>query len=89
MNRLLERSSAAVAVEPLERRAINPKRAARAAGRARALRGSSTQAQAALRIQLEQNKQIREQRSKAERQAAADYKRRLKIEKAKARHRGR
>ena len=39
-------------------------------------------------IQLEQNKQIREQRSKAERQATADYKRQLKLQKAKARHRG-
>ena len=40
-------------------------------------------------IPVEQNKQIREQHSKAERQAAADYKRQLRLEKAKERHRGR
>ena len=89
MNRLVEQSSVALAVEAPERRAANPKRAARAASKALAQRGSSTQSQEALRIQLEQNKQIREQRSKAERQATADYKRQLKLEKAKARHRGR
>ena len=89
LDRLLERSSVAVEVEATKERAINPKRAARAAGKALAQRGSSTQSQEALRIQLEQNKQIRKQRSKAEREAVAGYKRQLKAQKAKARHRGR
>jgi hypothetical protein len=86
---LVERPTVAVAVEMTERRLINPKRAAREVCKALAQRGSSTQSQEALRIQLEQNKQIRKQRSKAERRAEADYKRQLKAEKAKARHRGR
>ena len=89
MGRLLERSSVAVAIEVAERRAVNPKRAAREASRALAQRGSSTQSQEALRLQLEQNKQIRRQHSRAEREAKASYKRQIKIEKARARHRGR
>jgi len=89
MSHLVERSSIAVAVDAAERRAVNPKLAAREAGKALAQRGSSTQSQEALRLQLEQNKQIHKQRGKAEREAEADYKRQLKVEKAKARHRGR
>ena len=89
MDRLIERSSAAIPIDAAERRAVNPKRAAREAGKALAQRGSSTQSQEALRLQLEQNKQIHQLRSKAEREAAAAYKRQLKVEKAKARHRGR
>jgi hypothetical protein len=89
MTHLLEQSSVAVLVEATERRAVNPKRAAREAGRALAQRGSSTQSQEALRLQLEQNKQIRRQRSRSEREAEASYKRQLKVEKTKARHRGR
>jgi hypothetical protein len=89
MFRLIERSSTAIEVEQIAPRAVNPKRAAREASRALAQRGSSTQSQAALRLQLEQNKQIRKQHSKAEREAEADYKRQIKLEKAKARHRGR
>ena len=89
MSRLIERSSAVIPVDSSQRRAVNPKRAAREAGRALAQRGSSTQSQEALRLQLEQNRQIHKQRSKAEHEAEADYKRRLKVEKAKARHRGR
>jgi hypothetical protein len=89
MSHLVERSSIAVAVDAAERRAVNPKRAAREACKALAQRGSSTQSQEALRLQLEQNKQIHKQRGKAEREAEADYKRQLKVEKAKARHRGR
>jgi hypothetical protein len=89
MQRLLERAGVAVPIDVAQRRAINPKRAAREAGKALVQRGSSTQSQEALRMQLEQSKQIRHQRSKAEREAEADYKRQLKVAKAKARHRGR
>jgi hypothetical protein len=89
MLRLIERSSVAVAVGTVLPRAINPKRAAREASRALAQRGSSTQSQEAIRLQLEQNKQIHRQRSKAERGAKASYKRAIKLAKAKARHRGR
>jgi hypothetical protein len=89
MSRLIERSSVAIAIDAPERRAVNPKRAAREASRALAQRGSSTQAQEAIRIQLEQSKQLHKQRNKAEREAEANYKRQLKVEKAKARHRGR
>jgi hypothetical protein len=89
LSRLLERSSVVMAIEAAERRALNPKRAAREASRALAQRGSSTQSQEVLRLQLEQNKQIRKLRSKADREAENDYKRQLKVERAKARHRGR
>jgi hypothetical protein len=89
INRLLEQSSVAVAIDTTKRRAASPKRAAREAAWALAQRGSSTQSQEVLRLQLEQKKQIHKQRSKAERLADADYKRQLKIEKARARHRGR
>jgi len=88
LNRLLEQSRVAVAIDPAARR-VNPKRAAREAARALAQRGSSTQSQEALRLELEQNKQIHRQRSMAERDAESNYKRRLKVENAKARHRGR
>jgi hypothetical protein len=89
MNHLVERSSVAVTIDTAERRSVNPKRAAREAARALAQRGSSTQSQEALRLELEQNKQVHKQLGKAEREAQADHKRRLKVEKAKARHRGR
>ena len=89
MSRLLERATVVVEAEAAERRAISPKRAAREAARALAQRGGSTQSQEAIRLQLEQNKQIRRQRGKAEREAEAGYKRQLKVAKAKARHRGR
>jgi hypothetical protein len=86
---LLDRTGLAVAMAPPAARALNPKRAARAAARAVAERGLSTQSQEALRLQIEQHKQVRKQHSKAEREAEAGYKRRLKAQKAKARHRGR
>jgi hypothetical protein len=86
---LLERPNIAVAVAPAAARVLNPKRAARAAAHALAERGVSTQSQEALRLQIEQHKQIRKQRSKAEREAEAAYKRQLKVQEAKARHRGR
>jgi hypothetical protein len=85
---LLARPAVAVAAAQAAR-APNPKRAAREAARALAQRGSSTQAHEALRLQLEQNKQVRRQHTKALREAEADYKRQLKLQKAKARHRGR
>jgi hypothetical protein len=86
---LLDRPSIAVAVAQAPPRPLNPKRAARAAALALAERGLSTQSQEALRLQIEQHKRLRKQRSKAEREAAAAYKRQLKTQKAKARHRGR
>jgi hypothetical protein len=89
MSRLIERSSVAIPIDVPERRAVSPKRAAREARRALVQRGSSTPAQEAIRIQLEQSKQLHKPRSNAEREAEANYKRQLKVEKAKARHRGR
>jgi hypothetical protein len=89
MSRLIENASMALEVAPTVPRAVNPKRAARQAAKALTQRGSSTQAQQALRLALEQHKQVRKQQTKAEREAEADYKHRLKIQKAKSRHRGR
>jgi glycine/D-amino acid oxidase-like deaminating enzyme len=86
---LLDRPSVAVGIAPPAARALNPKRAARAAARALAEGGVSTQSQEALRLQIEQRKQVRRQYGKAEREAEAARKRQLKLQKAKARHRGR
>lgn len=86
---LLAKPAVAVSAEQPAPRPANPKRAAREAARALAQRGSSAQAYEALRLQLEQNKQLRKQHTRAQREAEANYKRRLKLQKAKARHRGR
>jgi hypothetical protein len=74
----LDRPSVTIAAAPPVPRALNPKRAARAAAHALAERGLSTQSQEALRLQLEQHKQARKQRSKAEREAESAYKRQIK-----------
>lgn len=88
LDRLLERPAPAVAAgQPAERRA-NPKRAAREAARDLARRGGTSQAHEALRLQIEQSKQVHRQQSRAEREAIETRKWELKLEKAKARHRG-
>lgn len=85
---LLARPLASVAAEPVTARQPNPKRAARAAAQALAQHGSSTKAQEALRLQIEQHKRERAGLTKAAREAEATRKRQLKLQKAKARHRG-
>jgi hypothetical protein len=66
----------------------NPKRAAREAARATAVRGLSTKAHEALRLQLEEHKRERRQRSRAEREELAAYKRAVARRRAHEKHRG-
>ena len=82
------RPAVSVAVELPGARPASPKRAAREAARQLAQRGGTTQAQEALRLQIEQNKAERKRRSRAAREAEEDYKRQVKVQKAKDRHRG-
>ena len=88
LDALLERPAVSVAVELPGARPASPKRAAREAARQLAQRGGTTQAQEALRLQIEQNKAERKRRSRAAREAEEDYKRQVKVQKAKDRHRG-
>lgn len=88
LDRLLELPVLAVPAEHTAERRPNPKRAAREAARDLARRGGSSQAHEALRLQIEQSKQVRRQQSRAEREAIETRKWELKLEKAKARHRG-
>jgi hypothetical protein len=89
LGRLLDQPSVAVAATPAPPRLASPKRAAREAARQMAQRGIPTQAHEALRLELEQRKVERRQRGKAQREAEAAYKREIKVQKAKAKHRGR
>jgi hypothetical protein len=67
---------------------VGYKRMMREARRATEERGLSTQAQAAIKQQIEANKQVRQQISRAERSAERQRKREIAVQKAKAKHRG-
>ena len=88
LDALLEQPLVSLAAEPPAARPANPKRAAREAARQLAQRGGTTQAQEALRLQIEQSKTERRRRSRAARDAEEQYKRQVKLRKAKERHRG-
>jgi hypothetical protein len=81
---LLESGIPALASAP-----VNPKRRQRGAAAEARARGASTYAQEALRQQLEAHKQERRMQTREEREARQEYKRALKRQQAKARHRGR
>ncbi|MDQ0086651.1 hypothetical protein J2T12_000045 [Paenibacillus anaericanus] len=68
---------------------INPKRLARLAARETSARGVSSFAQEALRQEYEQRKKEKQVKSKEERESMEDFKRELKVQKAKEKHRGR
>lgn len=72
---------------PLPRR-VNPKRAAREAGRLTEARGLSTRAQEALRLEREAHQQEHRLQSKAERERDAEIKREKARAKALAKRRG-
>ncbi|NTW03353.1 MAG: YjdF family protein [Oscillochloris sp.] len=69
-------------------RSVNPKRAAREAARASAERGISTQAQEAMRLELECRKVERKQETKQDRDTEAARRRALAVMRQKERHRG-
>ncbi|GGH16382.1 YjdF family protein [Paenibacillus segetis] len=67
---------------------INPKRLVRLAARETSARGVSSFAQEALKLDYEQRKKEKQVKSKEERERFEDFKRELKVQKAKAKHRG-
>lgn len=85
---LLDRATVTVDAEPMSERKRNPKRAAREAARALAAHGGSTEAQEAMRLQLEAHKRERIVRGRAARDAAEVDKREIARRKAKERQRG-
>lgn len=86
---LLDRVSAAAEVGERQERRINPKRMARLAAKEVQNRGISTQAQEALRLELEGRKKARKSLSRQQREEMKERKRALKIQRAKQKHRGR
>ncbi len=82
------RATAAVEIDPHPKAVHDPKRAAREAARIMRQPVVSTRAQAALKLQHEQNKRVRQEHTKAEREAEADRKREIAREKVRQRHRG-
>lgn len=86
--KLFEQPVVNVLAPTVKSRPANPKRAAREAARILAQHGASSKAQEAIHAQLEQFRQERHVQNKAAREAQAEYKREIKVRKAKARHRG-
>jgi len=68
---------------------VHPKRMQRQIRNVLLQKGAGTKAQMALKLQLEEGKQVRKQKSKAVREAEARRKYVLKREKKKQKHRGR
>lgn len=78
---------AAEANEEAERR-INPKRMARLIAREMQKKGVSTQAQEALKLELESRKKERKQVSRVKREEIKEKKRAIKVQKAKQKRKG-
>ncbi len=68
---------------------LNPKRRKREAAAAVRAQGVSTFAQEALKRDLEARKQASQRKTRQQAEEARDYKRQIKVEKARERHRGR
>ncbi|MDO5132742.1 MAG: YjdF family protein [Eubacteriales bacterium] len=66
----------------------NPKRAKREAKKQTSEKGIGTKSQQALKLQQEQNKQVRKERSKKEREAERDRLFEMKQQKKKEKHKG-
>ena len=82
------RATVSVEIEASVKSIHNPKRAAREAAKIMRQPALSTKAQAALKLQYEQNKHEAQRRTKADRAAELDRKREIAREKARQRHRG-
>jgi hypothetical protein len=85
---LMRTMTVGVPVETRTTARVNPKRRLREVRRALAERGLTSAAHKAMRAQLEQNKQERQQDSRADREAHRQHVRAVAAEKARARHRG-
>lgn len=86
--RITGRLSQEVQINTPVSRKISPKRLARQAAAEVKSRGVSTYAQTAIKLEYEKLKQTRRSESKQRREALMAYKRDLKVQKAKAKHRG-
>lgn len=82
------RFSPPVKVQTVETKAVNPKRMQRLIHRQMQNTGIGTKAQQALKLQLEQGKQNRTERSKQRRELEKDRQFELRQQKRKERHRG-
>jgi hypothetical protein len=72
----------------ISERRINPKRLARQVSREMEQRGVSSYAQEALRLEHEKRKKEKQVDSRQQKEVLKERKRELKVQKAKARHRG-
>ncbi|MFD1177631.1 YjdF family protein [Paenibacillus puldeungensis] len=88
MGNLLSGLSQEIAVKFSETKRVSPKRLARQAAQEVKQKGASTYAQEALKLEYEQCKLERQTYSKQQREAAKERLRELKVQKAKAKHRG-
>lgn len=88
MGSLMSGLSQEVAVKFSETKRVSPKRLARQAAQEVKQKGTSTYAQEALKLEYEQRKLQRQTYSKQQREAAKERLRELKVQKAKAKHRG-
>jgi hypothetical protein len=85
---LFARMTTGIAIESGKKHAVGYKRMIREARRSIEDRGISMQAQAAIRQQIEANKQVRQQTSRAAREAERKRKREIARQKAQEKHRG-
>lgn len=69
-------------------RRINPKRLARQVARELSMKGISSYAQEALKLELEKRKKENQEYTHQQRDAMKERKRELRLQKAKAKHRG-
>ncbi|RAL24324.1 YjdF family protein [Thermoflavimicrobium daqui] len=89
MLELIEQTDAMVYVTTKRSKKQNPKRLARQAAKEMKQRGVTTFAQEAIKLTMKERKKERIQSRKQQKQELAERKRQLKIEKRKAKHRGR
>jgi cell division septum initiation protein DivIVA len=89
LDRLTDRLSQSVETgRPIQERRINPKRLARQAVREVGQKGISSYAQEALKLEYEKRKKEKQVYSRQQREEMKDRKREIKVQKAKAKHRG-
>lgn len=89
LDSLIDRLSQAVeSGRAVRERRINPKRLARQVAREVEQRGISSHAQEALKLEYEKRKKEKQVYSRQQREEMKDRKREIKVQKAKAKHRG-
>jgi Protein of unknown function (DUF2992). len=89
MGELINQVSEQAEVKSVKRAKVNPKRLARMAAAEVSRKGITTYAQEALKLEHESRQRVRQSLSKQRREELEARKRELKVQKAKAKHRGR